>query len=89
MSNNTNQENNASDKIKEIQSAGVFEIEIKCINCLSHDIHKNKRKDTVVLILLLSKPNAFNILLLVFSQKPSEKKLQRKKPTIEARKHGH
>jgi len=38
---------------------------------------------------LLSKPYAFNILLLVFSQKPSEKKLQRKKPTIEARKHEH
>jgi len=54
-----------------------------------HSQKQNKRKDTAILILLLSKLYAFNILLLVFSQKPSEKKMQRKKPTIEARKHGH
>jgi DNA polymerase III delta subunit len=54
-----------------------------------HSQKQNKRKNAAILILLLSKPYVFNILLLVFSQKPSEKKLQRKKPIIEARKHGH
>jgi len=54
-----------------------------------HSQKQNKRKNTAILILLLSKLYAFNILLLVFSQKPNEKKLQRKKPTIEACKHGH
>jgi hypothetical protein len=56
---------------------------------LQHLQKQNERKDAAILVLLLTKPYAFNILLLVFSQKQSEKKLQRKKPTIEARKHGY
>lgn len=44
-----NQENNASYKTKKIQSAGVLEIEIKRINCLSPSTHKNKTKGKMLL----------------------------------------
>jgi hypothetical protein len=43
------QENNASYKTKEIQSAGVLEIEIKCISCLCHSTYKNKTKGKMLL----------------------------------------
>jgi hypothetical protein len=51
-----------------------------------HSQKQNKRKDDAILILLSSKSYAFNILVLVFSQKPSENKLQRKKPELEGKK---
>ena len=76
-------------KLKKYNLQESLEIEIKRITCLCPNSHKNKRKDSAILVLLLTKPYAFNILLLVFSQKQSEKKLQRKKPTTEAHKHGH
>jgi hypothetical protein len=40
-----------------------------------HPQKQNKRKNAAILILLLTKQYAFNILLLVFSHKPTEKKL--------------